>query len=74
MVGRVLHWGVTQTGRMSRQTEGPPGLLAPLRGSATFRALWIGQLAMQVGIWIETVAAQWSMVDAGASTLVVAMV
>ena len=74
VVGRVLHWGVTQTGRMSRQTEGPPGLLAPLRGSATFRALWIGQLAMQVGIWIETVAAQWSMVDAGASTLVVAMV
>jgi len=51
-----------------------PGLLAPLRGSAAFRAMWVGQLAMQVGIWVETVAAQWTMVQAGASTLVVALV
>lgn len=50
------------------------GLLAPLRRSPAFRTLWSGHLAMQLGIWVQTVAAQWYMVHAGHSTLMVALV
>ncbi len=54
--------------------RGGAGLLAPLRRSRVFRTLWSGHLTMQLGIWVLTVAGQWYMVDAGQSTLMVALV
>jgi MFS family permease len=50
------------------------GLLAPLRRSRVFRVMWSGHVTMQLGIWVLTVAGQWYMVDAGQSTLMVALV
>lgn len=57
-----------------REPGGGAGLLAPLRRSRVFRTLWSGHLAMQLGVWVQTVAAQWYMVDTGRSTLMVALV
>lgn len=36
--------------------------LSPLR-IATFRALWLAQLAGMIGIWMQTVGAQWLLID-----------
>lgn len=52
----------------------PRGLTAPLADSPIFRALWLGQAGVQTGIWVQTVVAQWILVDAGASTAVVTWV
>src|SRR4051812_14942907 len=43
---------------------------APLRNSV-FRALWLAGLASNIGTWMQTVGAQWLLVDKpNASTLV----
>jgi hypothetical protein len=36
---------------------------APLRLFPIFRALWIAQFASNVGTWMQTVGAQWLLVD-----------
>ncbi|UNO44398.1 MFS transporter [Streptomyces sp. MST-110588] len=39
-----------------------------------FRALWIAQLAANMGTWMQTVGAQWLMGDLGGGSLLVALV
>jgi MFS family permease/quinol monooxygenase YgiN len=52
------------------ETEQPAGAWAPLR-VATYRSLWLGLLAANIGTWMQTVGAQWLLVhDAHARTLV----
>jgi MFS family permease/quinol monooxygenase YgiN len=46
---------------------------APLR-IATFRALWLAQLASLTGTWMQTVGAQWLLVDEPAASTLVALV
>jgi len=49
------------------RTEPAPGgavsAWAPLRDSPVFRALWIAQFASNVGTWMQTVGAQWLLID-----------
>lgn len=55
---------------MTARSSAPPSAWAPLRVAA-FRALWIAQLASLVGTWMQTVGAQWLLVDQpNAATLV----
>ena len=42
--------------------ERPPSAWAPLRVRA-FRALWTAQLFSMLGTWMQTVGAQWLLVD-----------
>ncbi|MBT2523823.1 MFS transporter [Arthrobacter sp. ISL-28] len=46
---------------------------APLRRRAFF-ILWIAQLGSNVGSWMQTVGAQWYLVEAGASPTIIALV
>lgn len=47
--------------------------LAPLRATA-FRNLFLAQLVSNIGLWMQTVGAQWFLVDAGSSPLVISLV
>ncbi|MEV4760458.1 MFS transporter [Micromonospora sp. NPDC049559] len=50
--------------------EPPPSAWAPLRFAA-YRSLWLALLGANIGTWMQTVGAQWLLVnDANASTLV----
>jgi MFS family permease len=40
-----------------------PSAWAPLRSYPVFRALWIAQFASNVGTWMQTVGAQWLLID-----------
>ena len=42
--------------------EGPASAWAPLR-SPVFRALWVAQFASNVGTWMQTVGAQWLLIE-----------
>src|SRR6476646_2801200 len=46
---------------------------APLR-NGVFRALWIAVLASNIGVWMQTVGAQWLLVDQPNAALLVALV
>jgi MFS family permease len=46
----------------SRQAETPVSALSPLR-ITTFRALWLAQLGSMIGTWMQTVGAQWLLID-----------
>jgi MFS family permease len=48
-----------QTGPAAR----PASAWAPIRYYPIFRALWIAQFASNVGTWMQTVGAQWLLVD-----------
>jgi MFS family permease len=50
-----------------------PSLWAPLRVGA-FRALWLAQLASMLGTWMQTVGAQWVLVQTPDSAALVALV
>ncbi|WP_214402212.1 MFS transporter [Pseudonocardia lacus] len=50
-----------------------PSLWAPLRVGA-FRALWFAQLASMLGTWMQTVGAQWVLVEAPDAAALVALV
>jgi MFS family permease len=50
-----------------------PSAWAPLRVAA-FRALWIAQLFSLVGTWMQTVGAQWLLVDEPNAAVLVSMV
>ena len=41
----------------------PVAAWAPLRDSPVFRALWIAQFASNIGTWMQTVGAQWLLID-----------
>jgi MFS family permease len=59
---------------MSATTTSPvPSLWAPLRVRA-FRALWLAQLASMLGTWMQTVGAQWVLVQTPDSAALVALV
>ncbi|AEV85640.1 major facilitator transporter [Actinoplanes sp. SE50] len=53
-------------------TEGPAAW-APLR-IAAFRALWLALLASNIGTWMQTVGAQWLLVEHSGSDTLVAVV
>ena len=46
---------------------------APLAGAA-FRMLWLAQLGSNIGTWMQSVGAQWYLVDAAAGSLLIALV
>ncbi len=46
---------------------------APL-GITVFRVLWLAQLGSNIGTWMQTVGAQWYLVDAAATATIVALV
>ncbi len=46
---------------------------APL-GITVFRVLWIAQLGSNIGTWMQTVGAQWYLVDAAAGAAIIALV
>ena len=50
-----------------------PSLWAPLRVAA-FRALWFAQLGTMLGVWMQTVGAQWLLVARPDSAALVALV
>jgi MFS family permease len=61
---------VTET---STSTGPPASAWAPLR-HPVYRAIWVAQLASNVGTWMQTVGAQWLMGSLGGSALQVALV
>src|SRR4051794_13537524 len=56
---------------MPERTGGPASAWAPL-AFTMFRALWIAQFASNVGTWMQTVGAQWLLIDS--SPLLVSLV
>lgn len=54
-------------------TDNPNSLWAPLRFSS-FRWLWLGALAMNLAIWMQSVGAAWLMVSLTTSPMLVALV
>jgi MFS family permease/quinol monooxygenase YgiN len=48
-------------------------LAAPLKVPA-FRTIWLAQLAAALGLWMQTVGAQWFLADVGATPTVVSLV
>jgi len=56
-----------------RADGGQPSAWAPLR-SRVYRALFIAQLGSSVGTWMQTVAAQWFLVEKHSSDVIVALV
>lgn len=59
---------------MSGKTAPAGGLLAPLRTSPVFRVMWSAQAGIQVSVWVQTITAQWILVDRGEGVAVVALV
>ncbi|HUH69249.1 MAG TPA: MFS transporter [Mycobacterium sp.] len=55
------------------RADGRPSAWAPLR-SRVYRALFIAQLASNIGTWMQTVAAQWFLVEKHSSDVIVALV
>ncbi len=51
----------------------PVSTWAPLR-SPVYRALWIAQLVSNLGTWMQTVGAQWILVDAPNAAALVSFV
>ena len=56
-----------------RAAGGQPSAWAPLR-SRVYRALFIAQSGSSVGTWMQTVAAQWFLVEKHSSDVIVALV
>ena len=54
-------------------SDSPSSPWAPLRIGA-FRALWFAQLGSMLGTWMQTVGAQWILVETPDSTALVALV
>jgi MFS family permease len=61
------------TSALSPEANTAPSAWAPLRITA-FRALWLAQLGSMVGTWMQTVGAQWLLVDEPNATTLVALV
>ncbi|MGX1807079.1 MFS transporter [Nocardia sp. NPDC055321] len=54
-------------------TASPPSAWAPL-ASKVYRALWIAQLVSNLGTWMQTVGAQWLLVDEPNAAMLVSLV
>ena len=61
------------TSAVSPETDASLSAWAPLRLTA-FRALWLAQLGSMVGTWMQTVGAQWLLLDEPNATTLVALV
>jgi MFS family permease len=61
-----------QTGQVS-SVVAPTSTWAPLR-IGVFRVLWLAVLGSQVGTWMQTVGAQWLLVDAPNASVLVSLV
>src|SRR3954447_16189809 len=61
-----------QTGQVS-SVVAPTSTWAPLR-TGVFRVLWLAVLGSQVGTWMQTVGAQWLLVDRPGATVLVSLV
>ena len=70
---RCAKVGVEMTSAMSPGADASPSAWAPLRITA-FRALWLAQLGSMVGTWMQTVGAQWLLLDEPNATTLVALV
>jgi MFS family permease len=58
--------GPSQTRGAAPQAQPPTGVTsawAPIQYYPIFRALWIAQFASNIGTWMQTVGAQWLLVD-----------
>ena len=51
----------------------PVSALAPLR-IGLFRALWLAGVVSNIGSWMQTVGAQWLLVESHSSAAVIALV
>ena len=58
---------------MSKTSTGDDSIWAPLR-VGIFRALWIAVLVSNIGTWMQTVGAQWLLVDQPHASILVALV
>jgi MFS family permease len=53
--------------------EAPPSLWAPLRREAFF-ALWLASFVSNIGTWMQTVGAQWFLVDHHSGSVLISLV
>ena len=58
---------------VERTASGTASAWAPLAITA-FRVLWFAQLGSNIGTWMQTVGAQWYLVEAAAGAIVIALV
>jgi MFS family permease len=65
--------GSVVTGGQERADAGQPSAWAPLR-SRVYRNLFIAQLASNIGTWMQSVGAQWFLVEKHSSDVIVALV
>jgi MFS family permease len=61
------------TAETSAAATAPPSAWAPLR-IAAYRSLWLALLASNIGTWMQTVGAQWLLVEQSGSDTLVAVV
>ena len=59
--------------QLQERAGGQPSAWAPLR-SRVYRGLFIAQLGSNIGTWMQTVAAQWFLVERHSSDVIVALV
>src|SRR5262249_31647673 len=70
--GQSTNGSAVPQGRESDE-GGKPSAWAPLRGRV-YRDLFIAQFVSNIGTWMQTVAAQWFLVEAHSSATIVALV
>lgn len=58
---------------MSEGSSARAGALAPLR-VGVFRAIWLASIVSNIGGWMQTVGAQWYLVEQGSSATTIALV
>jgi predicted MFS family arabinose efflux permease/quinol monooxygenase YgiN len=56
-------WVMAAGGGGTAVMDRPVPAWGPLRDSPLFRALWIAQFASNIGTWMQTVGAQWLLID-----------
>jgi MFS family permease len=64
---------VTTTSGLGPAASDAPTAWSPLR-TVAFRALWLAQLASMIGTWMQTVGAQWLLIDEPDATTLVSLV
>ncbi len=60
--GSGRYWSVKTTSADGSAPSTTPTAWSPLR-SVAFRALWLAQMASMIGTWMQTVGAQWLLID-----------
>lgn len=64
---------MTSTANPPHESDAPIGVFAPF-AVPIFRALWIAALVSNIGSWMQTVGAQWFLVEQNSSPVLVALV